>query len=120
MTQTFNKPISSAAPFPLTSEIVFRWLDGIHIWDTSSDTPFQTIEACDSRIRSLAISQDGKQILSRGYIQVQIWQAQAVSLETKQTPESVNLVKFLPDGCHAVSAMNHRLYVWDASTGSLL
>jgi WD40 repeat protein len=120
LTRIFDDPVWSVTHFPLTNEVASALGSEIKTWDVATGNVLRTLEARDTGVQFLALSQDGTRIASGGFNQkMQIWQAQAASPETDR-PWKVGLVKFSPDGLHAVSSLICRIDIWNAMTGSLL
>ncbi|MHB2020133.1 MAG: tetratricopeptide repeat protein [Candidatus Xenobia bacterium] len=86
----------------------------LHVWDLAGEQPVRTVGKDLGTLRAVAVSTDGRHVLSAGD-QVKVWSvASAECLD--EVSERTGCVQFTPDGRRAVSGQR----VWDVSSGDSL
>jgi WD40 repeat protein/serine/threonine protein kinase len=95
----------------------------LKVWDTNSGSELMTLKGPNSYVRSVAFSQDGKQIVSRsGDYTLKVWDAnngsELMTLPGHEFAVAVAAIAFSPDGRKIVSiGGNNTLKVRDADSG---
>jgi WD40 repeat protein len=101
------------------------WQDGrdsaIRVWDVETGREVRRMEGHRGLVWSLAISPDGRRVLSGGRdMTVILWDAEngAETRRFRGHTGDVGCVAFLPDGLRAVSLSSDRtIRLWDVDTG---
>jgi WD40 repeat protein len=104
------------------------WFDKneVRIWDAQTGQLRRTLanEGKDSQLKSLALSRDGKTIVTGGHLpqfrgQIKIWDADSGTLQrTIAADKWVDSVALSPDGATLASPISFVIKLWDAKTGA--
>jgi WD40 repeat protein len=93
----------------------------IRVWDVETGRPVRRLEGHRGLVWSVAVSPDGRRILTGSQDRLMIlWDAES-GAEIRRFPghtDNVMCVAFLPDGLRAISASEDRtIRLWDVQTG---
>jgi len=95
----------------------------IRLYDTHSGADIMTLLGHKAKVRSIAFSPDGRQIVSGGNNTVlRIWNVATGTVEKTLTghEDGVNSVAFSPDGRRVVSGSDDKtIKIWNTATGDL-
>jgi WD40 repeat protein len=91
----------------------------VHLLDTTADRPRRTLEPKGGIVYSLALSPDGKRLVSITQGALQVWDAASgKAVYTVEAKDQIRSGQFSPDGKWlAVSAGSWAVAFWDAATG---
>ena len=93
----------------------------IRVWDVATGQEVRKLEAHKGIVWSVAISPDGRSVLSGGHEMTPILQDAKTGAEVRRFPGhtgDITCVAFLPDGRRAVSCSADRtIRLWDVNTG---
>jgi len=104
------------------------WHDGldsaVRVWDLEAGREVRRMEGHKGRVMGLAVSPDGRRVLTGGNTSLILWDAVS-GHEIRHLlghTDAVNAVAFLPDGRRAVSAGggDRTIRLWDLETGKEL
>jgi len=93
----------------------------VRVWDVQTGKEVRKLEGLKGRVWSVAISPDGRHVLSGGHERTPILWDVATGVEVRRFlghTDDVLCVAFLPDGRRAVSCSSDRtIRLWDVDTG---
>jgi WD40 repeat protein len=97
---------------------------GVRVWDVEAGGEVRRMEGHKGRVIGLAVSPDGRRVLTGGNTSLILWDADS-GQEIRRLlghTDAVDTVAFLPDGRRAVSAGggDRTIRLWDLETGKEL
>ena len=103
------------------------WRNGkdsaVRVWDVDTGRQIRKLEGHKGRVLSVAVSPDGRQVLTGGDTSLILWDAQSGKILHRFSGHSEQLsrVSFLPDGNRAVSSSYDKtIRLWDLKSGKEL
>jgi WD40 repeat protein len=119
-----NYPLAAAVFTPDGERILTAVQSELKLWSAASGEPIRTFDKDPGGIRSIAVSADGRYVLSGGSDRkVKMWDAASGKLIRTMGGHAALIwsVAFSADGTHAISgSADTTMRVWSTATGELL
>lgn len=118
-----TRTIKSVAFSPDGAKIISGGQDlKLKVWDVASGKAGLALSNRESEIAAVAISPDGKRVVSASFQELTVWDAASGALlKTLKHPGWVMSVTFSPDGKQILTGgEDHKVRVWQTETGRLV
>lgn len=119
---------ATAIAFSNSSQQIFAGLSNgrIQVWETAQGKSLRSWMAHSEGVRAIALSSDGKTIVSGGDSVLKVWDAttgkllQTLRLTAGESQPTLQSVQISPDNQRLAVATNRTIQLWNLGTGQLL